>query len=345
MSHLPFFIIFFVLTINTISLTITNSCDDSPWSSSFINDYNVTLVLRVDKKNCGNFSTIQEAINNVPDSSLQFTLVIIDSGIYREKVVVNEKKTKLIIQGQGYLNTIIEWGDFGNRTGTFDSYTFGVFATEFTAYNISFKNTFPRPPSQGAKGAQAVALRANGDKAAFYGCGFYGEQDTLHDDLGRHYYKGCFIEGSIDFIFGNARSLYEDCFLNSVANSDWVGDGGYITAQGQNSTTDNSGFSFVNCNISGNGRILLGRPWRLYAKVIFSTTYMSTVVSPIGWNDMVGNLSASQTVFFGEHNCKGPGAETASPPRAFYGKQLKDNEAAPYINISYIDGSEWLHHI
>lgn len=74
------------------------------------------------------------------------------------------------------------------------------------------QNTFP-PPSQGEKGAQAVALRVNGDKAAFYGCGFYGAQDTLHDDLGRHYYKGCFIQGSIDFIFGNARSLYEVQFI------------------------------------------------------------------------------------------------------------------------------------
>jgi len=58
-------------------------------------------------------------------------------------------------------------------------------------------------------GAQAVALRVTGDKAAFYGCGFYGAQDTLNDDGGRHYFKECLIQGSIDFIFGNARSLYE----------------------------------------------------------------------------------------------------------------------------------------
>lgn len=54
-----------------------------------------------------------------------------------------------------------------------------------------------------------MALRIAGDKAAFYGCGFYGAQDTLHDDSGRHYFRGCFIQGSIDFIFGNARSLYQ----------------------------------------------------------------------------------------------------------------------------------------
>lgn len=63
-------------------------------------------------------------------------------------------------------------------------------------------------------GGQAVALRIAGDQAAFYGCGFYGAQDTLHDDRGRHYFRECFIQGSIDFIFGNARSLFEvDFFL------------------------------------------------------------------------------------------------------------------------------------
>lgn len=62
-------------------------------------------------------------------------------------------------------------------------------------------------------GAQAVALRIAGDSAAFWGCGFFGAQDTLHDDRGRHYFKDCYIQGSIDFIFGNAKSFYEVIIL------------------------------------------------------------------------------------------------------------------------------------
>lgn len=82
---------------------------------------------------------------------------------------------------------------------------------QFVNYFIWFlfeKNTAP-PPAPGRIGAQAVALRIAGDQAAFYGCGFYGAQDTLNDDRGRHYFRECFIQGSIDFIFGKARSLYE----------------------------------------------------------------------------------------------------------------------------------------
>lgn len=60
--------------------------------------------------------------------------------IFREKVVVQANKTNIILQGQGYLDTIIEWNDTANSTGgTSYSYSFAVFASKFTAYNISFK--------------------------------------------------------------------------------------------------------------------------------------------------------------------------------------------------------------
>lgn len=72
----------------------------------------------------------------------------------------------------------------------------------------SLQNSSPAP-KPGAKGEQAVALRIAGDQAAFWGCGFYSNQDTLLDELNRHYFKECYIEGSIDFIFVDARSLYK----------------------------------------------------------------------------------------------------------------------------------------
>lgn len=75
-------------------------------------------------------------------------------------------------------------------------------------YALEKQNLAPIP-TPGAEGAQAVAMRISGDQAEFWGCGFFGAQDTLHDDKGRHYFKDCYIQGSIDFIFGNARSLYE----------------------------------------------------------------------------------------------------------------------------------------
>ncbi|KAK1426051.1 hypothetical protein QVD17_14719 [Tagetes erecta] len=311
------------------------ACDPNKWKSPLIPKYGVEIVLTVDQQGCGQFNSVQNAVDAVPDDHASSpTLIILDSGTYTEKVVVKNTKSHLIIEGQGYDNTFIAWDDTASRSnGTFHSYSVGVFASNFIAYDISFK---PRP---GAVGGQAVALRIGGDQAAFYNCGFYGFQDTLHDDQGRHYFKNCFIQGSIDFIFGNATSLYQDCNLNLVARGG-SGINGGIAAQRRESSNVKSGFSFVNCRIEGTGKVFLGRAWGAYSTTVYINTFMSQVITPEGWGDY-GDPSRQQTVFYGEHACSGPGSDFSS--RVNYAKQLSEADAAPFMDISYIDGQDWLH--
>ena len=63
-------------------------CDDAKWKSKIISSYNVSLILTVDLKGCANFSSVQKAVDAVPDSSLSRTLIIMDSGIYRSLTLI-----------------------------------------------------------------------------------------------------------------------------------------------------------------------------------------------------------------------------------------------------------------
>ncbi|KAF5196515.1 Pectinesterase qrt1 [Thalictrum thalictroides] len=321
--------------------TKTSICDDFP-AGFPPPDTNTTSILCVDRNGCCKFTTVQSAVDAVGNFSLKRNIIWINNGIYFEKVLVPKTKPNITFQGQGFETTAIIWNDTANSShGTFYSGSVQVFATNFIAKNISFMNVAPIP-GPGAVGAQAVAIRVSGDQAAFWGCGFFGSQDTLHDDRGRHYFKDCFIQGSIDFIFGNARSIYENCQLNSMANPVPVGVksiNGAITAHGRASNDENTGFAFVNCNVGGTGRIWLGRAWRPFSRVIFSYTSMSDIISPEGWNDF-NDPTRDQTIFYGEYKCTGGGANVTM--RASYAQVLNDTQASPFLDTSFIDGDQWL---
>ncbi|KAF2535491.1 hypothetical protein F2Q68_00019880 [Brassica cretica] len=128
------------------------------------------------------------------------------------------------------------------------------------------------------------------DKAWFYGCSFISVQDTLADFVGRHYFKNCYIEGAIDFIWGGGQSIYDKCviYVKGMTRNEMVEGGamlpGFITAQGRQSEQDTSGFVFKYCAIKGDGTAFLGRAYRGYSRVVFYATSMSNVIVPQGWD-------------------------------------------------------------
>ncbi|XP_065046204.1 probable pectinesterase 8 [Musa acuminata AAA Group] len=319
----------------------TDICDDLPPGFPPA-DTDTTSIFCVDRNGCCSFTTVQSAVDAVAVLSQKRSIVWINKGIYYEKVTIPKTKPNITFQGQGLYTTGIAWNDTANSShGTFYSASVAVFGANFIAKNISFINVAPIP-NPGDVGAQAVAIRVSADQAAFWGCGFFGAQDTLHDDRGRHYFKECHIQGSIDFIFGDGRSLYESCQMISIASPVAAGlktIDGTVTAHGRASGDENTGFSFVNCSIGGTGRIWLGRAWRPFSRVVFANTFMSEIIAPEGWNDF-GDPGRDQTVFYGEYNCSGAGASLTT--RVPYAQKLNDTQAAPFLNTSFIDGDQWL---
>ncbi|CAI5505545.1 unnamed protein product [Closterium sp. Naga37s-1] len=199
-------------------------------------------------------------------------VVFIQPGFYREKVLVNSTCKNVTLLGTGAASTVISWYDNATAgTGTFQTPTVAVEASGFAAIGIRFENT------AGKAGNQAVAFRQTGDNAAFYECEFIGWQDTLYVHGGRQYYRNCYVNGTVDFVFGNGATVMDNCTVHIRSYS-----GGTVTASGRTNYTESTGIVILNSIIKGDlaNRTYLGRPWKPYARVAVINTTISNVVCP-----------------------------------------------------------------
>ncbi|XP_045807752.1 probable pectinesterase 53 isoform X2 [Trifolium pratense] len=297
------------------------------------------ISLTVSQNGAADFKSITEAINSIPPYNTRRVILLIAPGVYREKIVIPKTLPFITFLGDSRDRPTITGNDTASVAGndgallrTFNSATVAVNASYFVAINIKFENTAYVPI--GSEVDQAVALRISGTKAAFYNCSFYGVQDTLYDHKGLHYFKNCFIQGSVDFIFGYGRSLYEGCTINSITKNMTS-----ITAQKRSSSSLDSGFSFKNSTVTGSGRVYLGRPWGDYSRVVFSYTFMDKIVLPKGWKDWE-DQKHYLNVYYGEYKCSGPGSNFTG--RVPWARLLTDEEAQPFIGIHFIEGDTWL---
>ncbi|HKG67418.1 MAG TPA: pectinesterase family protein [Segetibacter sp.] len=278
----------------------------------------------VAKDGSGNFKTVQEAINAVPDFRKKETRIFIKKGVYKEKLILAECKTLVTFIGENVDSTIITYDDynqkkniFGEDKGTSGSSGFYIYGTDFTVQNVTFQNT------AGPVG-QAVAVSVSGDKIRFKNCRFLGFQDTLYTygRESRQYYNNCYIEGTVDFIFGSSTAVFDSCAIFGKR-------AGYYTAA---STPEGKkfGYVFMNCNVTGNApadSFLLGRPWRPFAKTVFINCKLDKQVRAEGWSNW-SNPANEKTAYYAEYKNYGPGANTEK--RVKWSHQLADDEAKQY---------------
>ena len=169
----------------------------------------------------GDYSTVQAAFDNVPDNYTGQYTIFVKNGIYKEKLLLSSNKANVVLRGEDRDKTILTYDDYANIAGgTSGSYSVGIDAADFTAVDITFQNTVKN--DQSAPNQQAVALRSNGDRQAFYNCKLLGYQDTYYawggSGAGRVYMKNCYVEGSVDFIFGRDIVLFDSCELHVNRN-------------------------------------------------------------------------------------------------------------------------------
>ncbi|KAF3624263.1 60S ribosomal protein L13a-4 [Capsicum annuum] len=212
----------------------------------------------------------------------------------------------------------------------------------FLYYNLlqKCKNSYNYPPMNNKNQMKpALAALVSGDRTSFYGCAFSGLQDTLLDDNGKHYFKLCTIEGTMDFIFGSGQSIYEDCTILVNAGSVAQDYTGFITAQGRSNPNDENGFVFKNCKVIGTGKAFLGRAWRGYARVIFYKTSLSNIIVPSGW-DAWNFKGHEDQITYSEVDCDGEGADRSK--RVKWEKELSKDMVESLTDLSYVNTDNWI---
>ena len=271
----------------------------------------------VAKDGSGDFFTIQEAINAVPDFRKKVrTTILVRKGIYKEKLIVPASKINVSLIGQR--GAVVSGDDyasknnkFGEKMSTSGSSSCYIYAPDFYAENITFENM------AGPVG-QAVACFVDGDRAHFKNCRFLGFQDTLctYGKESRQYYDHCYIEGTVDFIFGWSTAVFNQCQIFSKG-------AGYITAPATEKG-QSYGYVFYDCDLTadiGVGHVYLSRPWRPYAQAVYIRCRMGSHILPVGWNNW-NKKQAERTVCYAEYKSSGEGANPRK--RASFSYQLKN---------------------
>ncbi|XP_004247401.2 probable pectinesterase/pectinesterase inhibitor 7 [Solanum lycopersicum] len=306
----------------------------------------VSDIVVVSQDGSGNFSTINDAVAAAPNNTKAesgYFLIYITQGVYEEYVSIAKNKKYLMMIGDGINQTIITGNhSFVDGWTTFNSSTFSVVGQGFVAVNITFQNT------AGAIKHQAVAVRNGADLSTFYSCSFEAYQDTLYVHSLRQFYRECDIYGTVDFIFGNAAALFQNC--NMYPRLPMVNQFNAITAQGRTDINQNTGISIQNCTIrpaddlalsNGTTKTYLGRPWKEYSRTIYMQSYLDGFIHPTGWHDWSGDF-ALNTSYYAEFNNTGAGSNTTGRVTWPAIQILNATDAANFTLSNFLVGDDWL---
>jgi polygalacturonase len=346
-----------------VSVKTTGAAESAPWSCAgrFVAEPKLPTApaaaviappedstLYVAADGTGDYYSIQRAIDVAPADG---AVISIAPGIYRESLTINKPNIHLRSPYSDARKTVIVFDkSAGTSGGTMNSATVNVTADNFVAENLTLQNDFNTTHPQLPKGSQALALLVTGDRAIFRNVRLLGNQDTLYAGSktcaianetscvpARQYFSNCYVEGNVDFIFGDGKTVFDHCEIHSNRQV-----GGYITAQSKHYPAQDSAYIFDHCKLTaepGVSHVWLGRPWRPYATVIMLNTEMGKEIEPAGWREWhPGDTKSLETAFYAEYNSTGPGARPAE--RDPHTKHLTADEAAHWEIKHFLAGAD-----
>ncbi|KAH0726881.1 hypothetical protein KY284_002746 [Solanum tuberosum] len=297
----------------------------------------------VAKDGSGKYKFINDALKHIPEHRNQTYVLYIKEGVYNEKVEILSTMSNLVIIGDGPTKTRITGNQsFKDGIPTYQTSTVAIMGDYFVAKDIGFENT------AGPDKHQALALRVAADKSIFYNCHVDGYQDTLCAHTYRQFYRDCTIRGTIDFVFGDAAAVFQNCTL--AVRKPMKEQHCIVTAQGRTDARQPTGLVFQNCSIvadesynevKGEVKTYLGRPWKQYSRTIIMESNIDDLIQPEGWLEW-NKTFAFETLFYTEFNNKGSGSSKTDRVRWSGVKELPIERVQRFTTSSFIDADLWI---
>lgn len=289
----------------------------------------------------GDYSRIEAAVTAVPKKSPTRFVIYVKKGTYEENVILDKSKWNVMMYGDGKNVTVVSGSlNFVDGTATFATATVAVAGRGFIAKDMTFINT------AGPEKHQAVAFRSGSDRSVFYRCSFNAYQDTLYAHSNRQFYRDCDVTGTIDFIFGNAAVVFQNC--NIMPRQPLPNQFNTITAQGKKDPNQNTGISIQKCTFSPfddklTAPTYLGRPWKEFSTTVIMQSAIGPFLNSLGWKEWVNGVDPPESIFYAEYQNVGLGSNTSGRVKwAGYKPTLTIDEAAKFTVGNFIQGNEWL---
>jgi pectinesterase len=287
------------------------------------------------------FVSLQAAVDALPVHGGE---ILLPPGEYREKIVIDKPNVRLRGLGASPAEVTIVWSDAAvTAGGTFRSATLHASGDNFRVENLTIQNDYHKRSDHRS---QALALSVTGDRVVIDHVRLLAAQDTLYAgtkkctsdpcQTSRQYFSNCYIEGHVDFIFGDSKAFFERCQIHAISHPEIL-----ITAHARTSPEQDRAFVFNNCTVTGEkgAHIFFGRPWRDYAAVIFMNTTVEGELDPEGWREWTpGKTDRLKLAYYAEFNTQGRSSDMSK--RQSYTKVLSAAEAQRWSLPAFFASSD-----
>jgi pectinesterase len=283
--------------------------------------------------------------------------IVVHPGIYREVVNIPAEKAELTVRGAVpdpraavivYNNANGTQKPDGSGTyGTAGSATFTSAAPGLTVRDLTLANDWLRADHPDITGTQAVAAYTYGDRTHFENVRLLAHQDTLFVEttaltaFDRQYFRRCYIEGDVDFVFGRATAVFEECHFHTLQRDVGFTPKGMVFAP-STARANPYGILAVRSRITSGAEdaaYKLARPWvpsyetTAWPSLVVRDTHIGPGIDPVAPYTNMREAYPWQTMRFREYANSGTGAVISVPDNR---PQLTAGEAAVHTRRSYL---------